>query len=124
MGRKVRLNKGFLLFELICSLIILVTGIQAIYFMQAATWRTICRVSKDQHNFIEGANTIEQNNLHIERDYASQQVATNLSIKEETQNICFHIPGISENQRGFQVYLEGSCVVIKDKVTSLIVLVG
>jgi len=119
-----RLNKGFLLFELICSLVILVTGIQAIYFMQAATWRTICKVSQDQRNFTDGANTIEQKNLHIERDYAIQQVVTNLLVQEETQKISFHIPGMSENQRGLEIILDGSCVVIKDKVTSLILLAG
>lgn len=119
-----RLNKGFLLFELICSLVILVAGIQAIFFMQAATWRTICKVSHDQQDFAQGANVLEQKNSHSERDYAFRQVVEKISTQEESQKIMFHFPGLSENQRGLVLNQEDNCIVIKDKTTSLILLVG
>lgn len=121
---KMRLNKGFLLFELVCSLVILVTGLQAIYFMQAAIWRTIGKASHDEQNFAQGANVLEQKKFSIERDYAHLEATPEISIHEEMQKIVFQIPGLSKTQRGISVNLESNCVLIKDKTTAQILLVG
>lgn len=109
-------NKGFLLFELVYALAIIIAGVQAIFMLQASSLRTLGMIHQDKDKFLMGTMLLEQK----ARKEKTDSYPLKLSVEQSTMSVKIFIP--HKEQRTYHVVSRSvGYLIVKDDKKILLV---